>query len=519
MIKRDKWMKLFSVAWLIVCFLVLCVFMEKEADFLLDSDLSSELILGKLLSQGNGILSREWYYSTELRVLNTQLIYSLIFRIFGDWHLVRVISGMVLSFLLLASYYYFCVQAGLKNYFCLSASVLILPFSAGYFDFVLLGSYYVPHIVVSFLTIGMFLQYRKQERRLPKTLLMAAMSILSVLAGMGGPRQIIILNLPLFCTMLVVVFLDKKADPETKKENGRMLLFSVVSFMASAVGYGINSMVLSKIFHFKSWDYLAFKDFSFGSLEQVINGFIQAFGYEGGEIFSTTTLLNVIALVFLVAVAVAVSCGLKEKKDKKYRIVALFFLTSYVVYTALYCVTTLTYKHRYNIPIVVFGIPLVCFVLKYAKIQKKQLLVAGLVVLMGISGALHYSTLNQTDKTQEYREIVKTVSEKGYKEGYSAFWNGNVLTELSNGEVEMRIWTDVGMNTLENIDTTYEWLQITGHSETKPQGPVFLLFSMAEKGTCPLAQRIHSGEILYQSENYIVYGYPDYEAAKADCDK
>lgn len=513
---KNKWMKLLSVAWLMACFLVLCVFIAKEVDFLLDSDMSSELILAKLLSKGNGILSREWYYSTELRVLNTQLVYALVFRFIGNWHLVRVISSIVLSLLLLISYYYFCVQAGIKKYFCLSASVFLLPFCAGYFDFVLLGSYYIPHIVVSLLTVGMFLQFRRIQKKGQKLILLFVMILLSVLAGMGGPRQIIILNLPLLCTVLVSAFLERKSVCRTEMRD--MLLFSVISFLASGIGYGINSAVLSKVFYFKTWDYLAFKDFSFGSLEQVINGLLQGFGYESGEIFSETMLLNAIALVLLVTVTVSVLSGLKEKNDKNYRFIALFFLVTYVVYTALYCVTTLTYKHRYNIPIIIFGIPLVCLALKCSKLAKKQYFAMGLVLLMALSGAIHYNVLGKVDKTQEYRAIVETVSKKGYREGYASFWNSNVLTELSNGEIEMRTWMNVGMNTLEELDTTFEWLQTTTHSETKPQGSVFLLLSASEMETCPLAGRLSSERIIYQSGSYSVYGYDSYEEARTDCE-
>lgn len=61
-------------------------------DHLIDSDMSSELILSKLLADENKILSTKWYYSTELRVLNTQLIYSFFFKIFHDWTVIRTAS-------------------------------------------------------------------------------------------------------------------------------------------------------------------------------------------------------------------------------------------------------------------------------------------------------------------------------------------------------------------------------------------------------------------------------------------
>ena len=48
----------------------------------IDADASSELVLAEHLAKTGQILSTDWFYSTELRVLNTQLIYAPLFWIF-----------------------------------------------------------------------------------------------------------------------------------------------------------------------------------------------------------------------------------------------------------------------------------------------------------------------------------------------------------------------------------------------------------------------------------------------------
>lgn len=50
-------------------------FMWNHVDHLIDSDMSSEMVLGRLLAKENTIISKNWYYATELRVINTQLIF------------------------------------------------------------------------------------------------------------------------------------------------------------------------------------------------------------------------------------------------------------------------------------------------------------------------------------------------------------------------------------------------------------------------------------------------------------
>ena len=69
---------------------------------LLNSDVAAELMLAKQLNTEGKLLSRNWFYSSELRVLNTQLIYKPAFALFpNDWHKARTLS--VLLFLLVGA--------------------------------------------------------------------------------------------------------------------------------------------------------------------------------------------------------------------------------------------------------------------------------------------------------------------------------------------------------------------------------------------------------------------------------
>ena len=61
--------------------LFLIYFLWHHIDFFLNSDDASELILAKLLSEEKRIMSRNWYYSTEIRFLNTNLVYAPLFWI------------------------------------------------------------------------------------------------------------------------------------------------------------------------------------------------------------------------------------------------------------------------------------------------------------------------------------------------------------------------------------------------------------------------------------------------------
>ena len=160
--KKETKKQLLIGAALVLELLFLLLYLNGRIDRLLDSDMSSEMILGQLLARNNGILSDQWYYSTELRVLNTQLIYALFFRLSSNWHFVRMASTLVLWCVLIASYGVLCRVMGCKKSFGVTALLLAAPVSESYFRFVLAGVYYVPHLAIAFAALALNeARYRK----------------------------------------------------------------------------------------------------------------------------------------------------------------------------------------------------------------------------------------------------------------------------------------------------------------------------------------------------------------------
>lgn len=89
---KQKYSRAFSIAWLAVWYLAACFFVIRFANNYIDSDMSSELVLARLLADEGSLISKNWFYSTELRVLNTQLVFMPLFLVFDNWHTVRVLG-------------------------------------------------------------------------------------------------------------------------------------------------------------------------------------------------------------------------------------------------------------------------------------------------------------------------------------------------------------------------------------------------------------------------------------------
>ena len=84
--------------WLAAAWLAGVALMWRFGRSLLDSDMASEMVLADLLNREGGVLSQNWYYSTELRVFCQQLLFKLGLLVFpGSWHAARMLAQGQLS--------------------------------------------------------------------------------------------------------------------------------------------------------------------------------------------------------------------------------------------------------------------------------------------------------------------------------------------------------------------------------------------------------------------------------------
>ena len=94
---RKKGVSEWILLGVFLCALVLSSFtLYSTSEHLLDSDACAEMVLAHHLHENGGFLSRDWFYSTEIRAVYTQLIFAPLFSLFQDWHMVRFVGTMIL---------------------------------------------------------------------------------------------------------------------------------------------------------------------------------------------------------------------------------------------------------------------------------------------------------------------------------------------------------------------------------------------------------------------------------------
>ena len=539
---HDRNDRIFTVASFILfclCFCFLFWFLNVNMERFLNSDDTSELILSKMLAEENRLITPNWFYSTELRVFNTQIVYAFFFKFFNNWHKIRIVSEILLSLTMLVSAYWLFRVFKLKKYACVGIAILLLPTSVHYFEIVLKGAYYYPHIVISILTVAILESLRNLKgKKLLSFILLTVLCVLAFLSGLGGPRQILIVYLPVLVTAVILLVLDSvekykngeksigKCVKDSIAAGSSPLLCSVPAFVFGLAGFIINSTVLHLYYDYFSYD-INFKSFNINRLKDVIAFYFRNFGYTEGKVFSENLVHNIVCFVWFALFVVSLIVGLKRKKKDLYFRFSLLTLASYLVYVLVFIFSDIIFKDRHSLVLLWMTLPCIFFLFEEIrnKINLRYLPVIMFCGLMLITGAFRYKTLSERNDLAELKKIAVFLTENGYRDGYATFWNGNVLTELSNGYLDVWISSDE-LNEGENNDRTFEWLQKKSHVCEHPEGKVFWVLSEAQRRDSRLIKYVPDQHIIYETpeevnwdvfdseklvKRYYVYGFSSYD--------
>ena len=285
----------------------------------------------------------------------------------------------------------------------------------------------------------------------------------------------------------------------------------------AVVGYVLNNEVLSKIFHFFKWENIEFVDFDFARLNEVLVGFFKSFGYKTGAFFSANILHNGISMLMVILTVVSIGYVLrnKEKVSESQYWFTWFVICNYVTFIMINTMTNMSYAGRYNIPIIVLSMPMIAIWVLNVGIKEiyKNTIAIALVLFLCLCGILRYKNISALGSSDEFCIIAEEIQARGYKNGYATFWNGNVLTELTDGNVEVWTWCDgtEGLKNINSINDTFKWLQAVEHDTKVPSGKLFIILTKDELSVFKWKDKLDFSEVIYESDNYFVFGYPSYE--------
>ena len=238
-------------------------------------------------------------------------------------------------------------------------------------------------------------------------------------------------------------------------------------------------------------------------------------GQQAAAFGTESLLLTHLALLVLICAYISLARH-PERYTLPERLFYLLAFFAFVAYEGLYLFTDMVYYTRYNIPVVVLLMPVgVDYLYRLPRCRLlRGILLGGMAALLLWCGNDYYTRLWPKNMTAGQEAAVTALRVAGYTEGYAAFWNANVMVEMSNGAFDIRVWPS-GKD-VTDPDNLYEWMQTADHFTSKPEGPVFLFFNKNETEYQTPSRVLDQGKVEYEDENYIALGYPSYDAMRAD---
>ena len=449
-----------------------------------NADIASEMVLADLLNREGGFLSANWYYSTELRVISPVPVYQLALRIFpGNWHMARTLSLAILLAAFAASAVYMGRGAGCVVPVIYAAAACMLPVSEVHRFLFTGGGFYTMYVTVAFLLIGRVLRMARPRGRGHG---LWQITLLSLLCGLTGVRMPMIVGLPLFLAGALDVW-DALREADTLRGalsdvRTPVALGAGVGLAAMLAGYVINSRVLSEIYHFESFGGMEMESLNLPRLGDQIQYLMNFFGLsEGIPLLSMGGIVDMMTVCVCVLMGVAVYKLMKRRAELDGGVRLLVYFAVFAVALGMFLnLVTGTTENRYAVGYYMAGtfmmVVLVMLLLYTMRCRMAWLRTAAMLAVVGVfvlqSTAFVRSYMRWEEN--EHEAAAAWLTENGYTQGFASFWNGNILTELSDGELDMYIYGELSEPELT------PWLQETRHLSQAPQGKAFVFVGYLE---------------------------------------
>lgn len=524
--RSDRFFRLFPWIWLAAAYGITMLVLGLYGRAYIDSDMASEMILADLLNKEGGLLSTNWWYSTELHVFCLQPLYRITLLLFPhNWYAARVLGQGLFILMLLASYLYVGHGLGLKNCGVWGAAALACPFGVCYLWYGLLGGFYLPYMILLLLGFGAMLHLLRPAGRKRRAIQWLLLVGTSAVFGLNGIKGFMGFYIPMVLTAAVALGLQWHQQPEhCPRQERRLLFLSVVAIVVAAAGYLFYQNVLVPSHEVASFTDRLWGTFDLHTLVSKLADFLTLFGYPidssvGGEVplFSAIGLLCAVGILTAAAIAFSVVRLLMRWKELQpiQRLAPLLLAAVCIEQGAIFAWTgspyeTNPYQWLTIVPLVFPVLQLEGetehFKVPHAR-RAAALAFCACFVAVSVGSSMRYFTSGYRTNPH-LEEVCDWLVDQGYTQGYATFWNGNVLTEWSDNQIEM--WVSSDFNTMEPS----HWLQKADHVEP-PQGQVFLLTTAEELGAMNLSRLYWWSNVVYEdgeeqadrSKRYIVMAY------------
>lgn len=520
MVQKIKQLKIFNILpwlWAAGGFIYDMWYQIFPGKWIVDSDMASEMVLANILNSTGEIISKEWFYSSELRVFQSQWFYRLGLLIFPDnWHCARIVATAVLLVVFAFVIFIFFRSIGMHQYASWGVAILMWPFGRWYLVYGLYGTYYIIYMLFSLVVMSALVSLikRKGIKTIPIYIVGALFSFAS---GLNGVKQTLIFFGPLLLAVFIILgrgMNEKKPETVGKifqvcASEIRICAWAIALIVWNVAGYFVNSKVFATKYDYEKFDSLEWAWDSPNTLYDVWMDFIQLFGYQlDAKVVSVRGVVSVLGFLFGLAIVYCIIKSFMQHKTLSWEknLITVYVLSTLIVTGMVFCLTEVDYKDYYWLPLIPFSIVIVLIQIQeskfYMKYAKEILLV---IIAVTVSLCAKNTVRSEIEEPlfgqYGYNEVADWLVENGYTQGYSLFWSSNVLREMSDGKIET--WTLYAHDS----DSLYAWLQEKDHFTTAPKAPYFLFINRLRGGEPEGYRMLWGGEgrLVYEKDPYYIY--------------
>ena len=465
----------------LVCFGLMMTSYAKYGQYNLDSDMSSDMVLADLLNKEGKIITTNYFYSNELNIISPILVFQLALKLFKSWHVARTFSIGLMVLIMVASLIYLTRPARVSLGTCLLASAaLIMPVSRYQAFTLIYGSFYMNWVTLTFLEVGFVLRMKK--KRLLEPILLV---ILGVLGSLSGIRMLMVCAGPLLAATLILFYLEARHTQSLKEAisvpSFPALVGSLLCLVSNGIGYLISTNVLANIYHFKEFDDTVLVKLQHGMLPDQLMALKEFFGYRADAmLMASEGIYSMFAFVLPVLGMISLVLLLRMKLNPIERLLAIFADVALIIGMIINVVVLYddnTFLNGYSVAYYMPAALLCVFAIfwMFDRFECHLPVLRFIPMLVGVCFFVLGFTVYEDKEVNFYDDEMTTISnlllKEGCHEGYATYWHANVLTEISDGQIEVFMVDDW------ESGKVGEWLQQVDHLTREPQGRIFAIFT------------------------------------------
>lgn len=491
----------------------------------LDADMSSEMLLARLQNEEGTLLSRSWYYSTELRVVSPVPLFQLGLLLFPqDWQAARTVATGIMLAGIVASFLYFARKARMGASGVLMAAILTMPFSQVYAYVGFQNGGYSVYLMLVFVLLGLVLGMEQSKRRPAR---LAVIALLSLWGGMGGIRMMLFLALPLAGACALELFdalrREERIAQALRGGLSPRLSAAAVIFAATAAGYAFNEKMLTRLFDYDHYSGIALSMPSSDVVFAQLTGIAEFFGCRASSrLFSARGVASLLGYAMMGLCALALCVLLRRRREGRLSAengMLLVFTVFSVALGMMVNVLTGNYFVRYYLPGLLMLVVMLLLAWQGTACKNRMLRAAVPLAIAAVFALEAGICLRQDQRMGEapYEKAAGWLLQNGYTQGFATFWNAATLTEATNGAITVYTMPDPYWQDDYKSLTMLRFLQEKANVERAEsgalEGEVFVLLTDEE-----LVQGVpyaDDGRLACRTEAGSIYLYEDDEALRS----